>query len=150
MKALAKASRINTAMQVIQQMTKGMTVVDACRTVGLPRSSFYDIVEKNPDAFCEIREIIDANNREQLRLILQSKTEMLRKVIDDGLADTTKPRDRLEIYSKLDEREKAISDGLAIDDPNEKRAQEFLRTLPRQEHGQSRLTATQTTITIEG
>lgn len=47
--------------------------------------------------------IIDANNREQLGLILLSKTEMLRKVIEDGLADDTKPKDRLVIYMKLNE-----------------------------------------------
>jgi len=30
MKSLAKASRVNTAMQVIQHMNAGMTVVEAC------------------------------------------------------------------------------------------------------------------------
>ena len=51
MKALTKASRVNIAMQVVQHMTSGMTVVDACQVVGMPRSSFYDIVEKNPDVY---------------------------------------------------------------------------------------------------
>lgn len=76
MKAPAKASRINTDMQVIQHMNSGMTVVEACKAVGMARSSFYYIVENNPDAMAEIQGIIDANNREQLGLILRSKTEI--------------------------------------------------------------------------
>ena len=98
MKSLAKASRMNTALQVIQHKNPGMTVVEACQTVGMPRSSFYYIVENNPEAITEVQAIIDANNREQLGLIPLSKTEMLRKIIEDGIPDATKPKDRLAIY----------------------------------------------------
>ncbi len=51
-------------------MNSGMTVVDACREVGMPRSSFYYIVENNPQAIADIQALIDTNNREQLLLIL--------------------------------------------------------------------------------
>lgn len=74
MKALAKASRINTALQVIQCMNNGMTLVEACRAVGMPSSSFYYIIENNPDAVAEIQALIDVNNREQIGLILMIKT----------------------------------------------------------------------------
>ena len=66
-------------------MNNGMTVVEACQTVGMQRSTFYYIVDKNPEAMAEFKAIIDANKREQLGLILITKTEMLRKVIEDGL-----------------------------------------------------------------
>jgi hypothetical protein len=66
MKPITKASRVNNALQVIQHMNNGMTVVEACREVGMPRSSFYYIVENNPEAIAEIQTLIDANNREQL------------------------------------------------------------------------------------
>jgi hypothetical protein len=101
MKSLAKASRVNTAMQVIQHMNEGMSVVEACQTVGMPRSSFYYIVENNPEAIAEFQDIINASNREQLGLMLLSKNALLRKVIEDGLSDKTKPRDRLAIFLKL-------------------------------------------------
>ena len=101
MKALTKASRMNTALQVIQHMNAGMTVVEACREVGIARSSFYYIVENNPEAIAELQDIINASNREQLGLMLLSKNELLRKVIEDGLSDKTKPRDRLAIFLKL-------------------------------------------------
>ena len=50
MKDIAKTSRVNTAIQVIQHMNDGMTVVNACKEVGIPRSTFYDVVKKNPEA----------------------------------------------------------------------------------------------------
>jgi len=55
---LAKTSRINTALQVIRHTNEGMTITAACNEVGLPRSSFYYIINNNPDAFLEAQEII--------------------------------------------------------------------------------------------
>jgi hypothetical protein len=53
MKSIMKASRINAVTQVIQYMNSGMTMVDACLEVGMPRSSFYYVVEKNPGAIAD-------------------------------------------------------------------------------------------------
>ena len=103
MKSLAKSCRLNTALQVIQHMNAGMTVVEACREMGMARSTFYYIVENNPEAIAEVQDIINASNREQLGLMLLSKNELLRKVIEDGLSDKTKPRDRLAIFLKLND-----------------------------------------------
>ena len=101
MKSIAKASRINAVTQVIQHMNSGMTVVEACREAGMARSSFYYIVENNPQAIADIQAIIDTNNREQLVLILQHKMEIFEKIIQDGLSEKTSPRARLAIYMKL-------------------------------------------------
>ena len=65
MKSITKASRINTVTQVIQHINSGMSVVEACRTVRIARSSYYYIVEKNPQAIADIQAIIDASNREK-------------------------------------------------------------------------------------
>ena len=48
MKDIAKASRVNTALQVFQHMNDGKTVVAACKEVGIPRSTFYDVVNSAP------------------------------------------------------------------------------------------------------
>lgn len=64
MKSLTKASPMNTALQVIQHMNAGMTVMEACREVGIARSSFYYIVENNPEAIADFQDIINASNRE--------------------------------------------------------------------------------------
>jgi hypothetical protein len=149
MKSITKASRINNALQVIQYMNEGLTVVDACRTVGIPRSSFYYIVENNPEAVAEVQTIIDANNREQLGLILMTKTEMLRKLIEDGLSNTTKPKDRLAIYLKLNELVDRLTDSLHIESQFEKEAHEFLKRGPVLVKAKSRFTATERTVTYE-
>jgi hypothetical protein len=149
MKALAKASRVNTALQVIQRMNNGMTIVDACRKVGVPRSTFYDICKRNPEAVAKVQEIIEANAQQQLGLILSHKTEILQKVISDGLADTTKPKDRLAIYMTLNELVDGLTQSLEIDNNLEREAAEFLSRGPTLRNATSRLTATETTITIE-
>jgi len=41
-------------IEVIQNMNKGMTVVAACKEVGIARSSYYDIVKKNPEAIASM------------------------------------------------------------------------------------------------
>jgi len=56
MKAPTKASRINNALQVIQQMNNGMTVVEACRAVGMSHSLFYYVLENNPEAVAEVQD----------------------------------------------------------------------------------------------
>ena len=149
MKSLARASRVNTALQVIQRMNNGMTIVDACREVGVPRSTFYDICKRNPEAVAIVQEIIEANAQQQLGLILSYKTEILQKVISDGLADTTKPKDRLAIYKTLNELLDGLTQSLQIDNNIESKAAEFLSRGPILRRATSRLTATETTITIE-
>ena len=116
MKSITKASRINAVTQVIQYMNSGMTVVDACREVGMPRSSFYYIVENNPRAIADIQTIIDASNREQLALILQNKMEIFEKIIQDGLSEKTSPRARLAIYMKLTQLTDELMESLQRDE----------------------------------
>jgi len=142
MKSLTKASRMNTALQVIQHMNTGMTVVEACREVGIARSSFYYIIENNPEAIAEIQDIINASNREQLGLMLLSKNELLRKVIQDGLSDKTKPRDRLAIFLKLNDLIQQMTPNQQVDDELERQAHEFLKQGPPLVKVKSRFTAT--------
>jgi ACT domain-containing protein len=149
MKDIAKASRINTALQVFQHMNDGMTVVDACYEVGMPRSTFYDVVKKNPDAITEYQEIVEGNARYQLGVILFHKNEILQKVIEDGLSDNTSPRERLTIYKALNELEIGLTDALRIESQAAAEAHEFLKLGPITSHKVSRLTATQTSVMIE-
>jgi hypothetical protein len=149
MKDIAKTSRVNTALHVIEYMNNGMTVVAACKEVGIPRSTFYDVVKKNPEAVTEYQEIVDANYRHQLGLILFHKTEILQKVIEDGLSDSIAPRERLAIYKALNELEGGLTDALRIESQAAAEAHEFLKQGPITSQKVSRLTATQTSVTIE-
>lgn len=130
-------------------MNEGMTVVAACNEIGIPRSTFYDILKKNPEAIAEYQEIIEANARQQLGLILFHKTEILHRVIEDGLSDKTAPRDRLAIYKTLSELESELNHTFQIESQAEADAHKFLKQGPVISPQISRLTATQTTILIE-
>jgi len=149
MKDIAKTSRVNTAIQVIQHMNDGMTVIAACKEVGIPRSTFYDVVKKNPEAVTEYQEIVEANARHQLGVILFYKNEILQKVIEDGLSDNTSPRERLAIYKAMDELEGGLTDALRIESQAAADAHEFLKQGPVTSQKVSRLTAIQTSVTIE-
>ena len=81
----------------------------------MPRSTFYDIVKRNPEAIAQYQELIEASAREQLGMILMHKTEILEKIIDDALADTTKPKDRLVIYKSLSEWLEEQSQSLQVE-----------------------------------
>jgi len=73
MKAITKASRNNTALQVVRHMNNDMTKVKACKAVGMPCSSFYYITDNHPDALAEAQELIDASHLEQPGLIRLTK-----------------------------------------------------------------------------
>jgi len=130
-------------------MNIGMTVVEACKAVGMPRSSFYYIMENNPDAFAKMQAHIDANNREQLAMIQLSKTEMLRRIILDGLSADTKPKDRLAIYLKLSELDNKMSQALQVENEAENSIHELLKQCPKTSVQVSRYSATQTTIKVD-
>jgi ACT domain-containing protein len=149
MNAITKATRINNAIQVIQRMNDGLTVVAACDEVGLARSSFYHIIKKYPEAIAEYQEMVKANAKVQLGMILLNKTEILQKVIADGLSEETAPRDRLTIYKVLSELEDKLTHALPETNKYEAAAREFLSRGVELRPGVSRLTATQTTIDIE-
>ena len=103
MKTPGESIRNNKALEVYQRANDGLTIVNACRELGMPRSTFYDIVKRNPETIAQYQELIEAIAREQLGMILMHKTEILEKIINDALADTTKPKDRLVIYKSLSE-----------------------------------------------
>jgi len=71
MKALTKGMRVNPALEIIQHMNAGMTVVEACRAVGMSHSLFYYVLENNPEAVAEV----------------QDKAKNMSMVHEQGLAD---------------------------------------------------------------
>jgi hypothetical protein len=126
-----------------------MTISAACKDVGLPRSSYYDIINKNPEAIAKVQVIIEVYAHEQLGLILSRKNEILWKVIEDGLSNDTKPRDRLVIYKTLTELEERYTNSLQIESEAAAQAHEFLKQGPKTSIMASRLTVTQEEVTPE-
>jgi len=56
--------------------------------------------------------MVIANSRERLWIALDNQTKVLQKIIADGLAETTKPRDRLAIFKTLGEISEELSEKL--------------------------------------
>ena len=146
---IANSARINSAIEVVQRAFNGMTVVDACKEVGIARSTYYDIVKKNPEAITKFQEIIQVHEQEQLGLILSNKTAMLQKVIVDAVVVNINQRDRLAIFKGLVELEERYTQSLQIESEAAAQAHEFLKQGPTISHQASRLTTTEKTITIE-
>ena len=145
----ARNARVNNAIQVIQQVNDGLTVTDACREVGIPRSTFYYTINANPDAIAEYQDMITANAREQLALVLLSRRAILEKVVQDGLAEDTSPRDRLHILKTLDSLLDDMVNKLQVDTEAETQAKEFMRQGPVISRQVSRMTATMMAIEDE-
>jgi hypothetical protein len=71
--------------------------------------------------------MVIANIRENLWMILVNQTRLLHKIIEDGLAVTTKPRERLAIYKTLGERLDKLSQALQMGSHDDAFAAEFLQ-----------------------
>ena len=88
--------------------------------------------------------MVKLNARKQLGMILANKTEILDKIIQDGLSDDTAPRDRLAIYKALNELDERLNNAIE----NERKAVDFLNELkrrPKLELQESTFSASQTT-----
>lgn len=114
MKEITKFSRINAALRVIQHINEGMTVVDACREVGIARSSYYYIVNRNREYFAEYQQIKREQEIQQLLMLAISETELVQAMIRDALSDETTVRDRVAIMKELDRKMKELITSLEI------------------------------------
>lgn len=137
MHAITKSARINTALKVVQHINNGMTVVNACQEVGMPRSSYYYILEHNPEYFAEVQDLVRENEMQGLALILATQIETLEKVIDDALAETTRPRDRLAIFNKLNDLQEKLSHKILAEQKSSEDVSKLL-TGPKLKPGKSR------------
>ena len=148
MRGIKKAVRTNQALQVIQKSNSGMSIVDACREVGIVRSTFYYFVTTNPDAVATFQEMQMIASFEQFALILANQIQILERVIQDGLADTTKPRQRLAIYKELVKRSEELRDRIMVNRYDNEEIKELMSG-PNLVPGKSRFSASETT-NVEG
>ena len=144
----ARTARINKARQVFLLIDKDYHVNAACREVGIPRSTFYDICVKNPQLLADHQESLDEMSRVEYFMILTKKEAILEKVLEDGLADTTNPRARLAISINLDERTDTLKDRFAVNNRNSEETRKLFNG-PILVSGVSRFSASQPGPSIE-
>ena len=95
---------------------------------------------READAIAEFQNMVVANSRENLLMILDKQTELLEKIIEDGLAETTKPKERLAIYKALGERLEKLSQTLQTSNQDDTFTADYLKG-PMIRKGISRFTA---------
>ena len=149
MRGIKKAVRTNQALQVIQKSNDGMSIVDACREVGIVRSTFYYFVTTNPDAIASFQEMQMIAAFEQFALILANQLEILERVIQDGVSEKTKPRQRLAIYKELVRRGNELMEHLRVSSHDNEEIKELLSG-PNLVPGVSRFSAFETPTTEGG
>jgi hypothetical protein len=147
MRSIKLSIRTNQALEVIRLSLEGMSIVEACREVRIPRSTFYHFVTTHPDAISNFQQLQIAAGLQQLALLLENQTKVLERVIEEGLADTTKPRHRLATYKMMAKRIDELQEDLRVNSRDGKDAADFL-TGPKLEPAVSRFSASETTINL--
>ena len=147
MRGIKKSVRTNQALQVIQHSTKGMSIVEACQEVGIARSTFYYFATTNPDAIASFQEMQMMAELEQFALILANQLQVFERVIQDALADTTKPRQRLAIYKEIVERGNELMERLRVSSHDNDEIKELLSG-PNLVPGVSRFSASESVINL--
>ena len=99
-----KMVRTNQALKVLKLTTDGMTIVSACREVGIRRGAFYRFINHNPGIMDTIKELQLASNLNQLLRIFENQLNVLEELMLDGLSKDTPPRERLLIAKYLERR----------------------------------------------
>jgi len=143
MSSLKQQIRTNQALQVIQHANSGMSIVVACQEVGIPRSTFYYFVGQNPDAIAGFQEMQMVAAIQQFALILENQTKVLEGVIQDGLATTTKPKERVAIYKYMKQRTDELMEALRVNRMDDREVGDILSG-PKLIPGESRFAASST------
>jgi ACT domain-containing protein len=137
METPAKCARINQALTVLRKAQDGMTVIAACREVGIARSTFYDVCKRHPEQIEDFNNAIRANEMMELAVILHNQFNVLEEILADALDDKTKPRQRLAIKRYIDERVEQLSEKYLRHRSNPQTTKSFLNG-PKLESGKSR------------
>lgn len=140
MNEIIRSTRVTTTLKILQLVNDGMTVKDACDEIGLARSTFYYILNTHTVEIVEYQNVVLASNLEKLAILLSKQTEILQKVIDDGMAESTKPRDRLAIFRALEQTRTKLDEAVRLATRSHSVAPDFLRGSSL-EPGISRFTA---------
>ncbi len=142
MRSIKQSIRTNQALDIIQHSMEGMSIVRACQEVGVSRSTFYYFVTHHPEAIATFQELQLFAKAHQFALILENETKVLERVIEEGLAYTTKPRHRLAILKELTKRMDELSEDIQAYRSGDKGSADFL-TGPKLVHAESRFSASE-------
>ena len=109
MNEIRKQIRISRAVQVITLTQDGLSISAACREVGIPRSTYYLILDTETEALLEYQKIIRVNDRLELLRILAIRNELLENLIQKAYDENTTIKELLAIHKELQKRYDVLS-----------------------------------------
>ncbi len=101
-------SRVTRALDVIKLTEEGMTVVDACHEIGLPRSTYYFIIKSEREALSEYQLMKRAIQLEQILKILFSEDEILEKLIEKANSEDSSIKEIVSVLKYMDQKKEDL------------------------------------------
>jgi hypothetical protein len=104
MNTIAMDSRAKRALTVVGLVSDGMTVGEACKQAGIPRSSYYAFQRTHPEYLAALQDQLLLTTYANLLSLLRNRVELLERLIQDALNDDTSPSDRLAIFKAMEKQ----------------------------------------------
>jgi hypothetical protein len=95
---------VYSKIMLSKQEGKEITVDEACDELGISKATFYRWIHEEEESLHTFKALLDGISRNQLALLSTVQERILVSTIQDGLAATTSPKDRLEILKWITER----------------------------------------------
>jgi hypothetical protein len=89
-------------MQVLVLVEQGKKVVQACKEIGIPRSTFYHICFRHPEILAALQEMQQISTRRELLAILLHKAKAIELLVEDMVNKDIDVSKRLEILKMMD------------------------------------------------
>jgi ACT domain-containing protein len=115
MNTLAEDARENKALEIIQLVNQGVSIIEACKQIGWSRSAFYQYQTDHPEFVLGLQKKMLDTTYENLLHILLTRVRLLQKLIVDALREETKPADRLAIFKEMEKHMETLAKYVRID-----------------------------------
>jgi ACT domain-containing protein len=122
---------------VLVQISEGKSISEACREVGLSRSTYYDFLKKHPEIITEHQDAILGEMKKMLGTTTLEMRRLLEVTIAQAFAEGTSLRDRIALLKFLVDLHEKLMQMDLVDDGEEDLAAAILRTLPPLEYGKN-------------
>jgi len=98
-------------------MNEGMSITAACQMVGIPRSTFYAIYNREPESIETLQKELIQTTQDQIGIILGKRVQLLERLLDEAMAEGTKTSDRLAIYRTVENSLRDLVQEARLDHP---------------------------------
>jgi tRNA A37 N6-isopentenylltransferase MiaA len=140
MNEIRRNSRVSRALEVIKLTEEGMTVVDACQEVEMPRSTYYFIIKSEREALAEVQRLKRGSQISQLLSILIYKETILDNLLAKAKSEDATVREIVEVLKYIDKKLDELKESLNHTEYDKDYAASIL-TGPKQVPGVSRFTS---------